>query len=91
MQLYAERNVGMTEQIRKIVMEEIRPRTRVDGGDIVFDSYENGVIHVTAYGDCAKCPCCTPELSTWIAERVSKQLGIEVKVEVRKKVPYYAR
>jgi Fe-S cluster biogenesis protein NfuA len=51
----------MTEKIKKIIMEDIRPRTRVDGGDVVFNSYENGVVTVTAHGDCASCPCCTPE------------------------------
>ncbi len=81
----------MTEKIRKIVMEEIRPRTRVDGGDIVFNSYDNGVVTVTAYGDCASCPCCTPELSGWIAAHVSSKLGVQVQVKVCKKVPYYAR
>lgn len=81
----------MQEQIRKIIMEEIRPRTRVDGGDIVFESYENGVVTVTALGDCASCPCCTPELRGWIAERVSRRMGMEIQVRVQKKVPYYAR
>lgn len=83
--------MDIKSQIEAIIMEDIRPRTRVDGGDIVFNSYENGTVTVTAHGDCASCPCCSSELGGWIEGQIQKKLGLSVQVQVRKKVPYYAR
>lgn len=81
----------LVRQIEDIIMNEIRPMTRVDGGDIVFEGFEDNTIILGAHGDCAACQCCDPELNHWIKERVSKRFGTEFKVKINKHIPYYAR
>ena len=34
----------------------IRPAAQEDGGDIVFEKYENGVLYVSMHGACHTCP-----------------------------------
>jgi Fe-S cluster biogenesis protein NfuA len=34
----------------------IRPAAQEDGGDIVFEKYENGILTVSMHGACHKCP-----------------------------------
>ncbi|MNJ44223.1 NifU family protein [Paenibacillus bouchesdurhonensis] len=81
----------LVKQIEDIIMNEIRPMTRVDGGDVVFEGFEDNTIILGAYGDCASCPCVDPELNEWIRERVSKRFGMEFRVKINKHIPYYAR
>lgn len=78
------------KQIEDIVNDKIRPRTRVDGGDIMFDRVCEGVVYIDAYADCATCQCCDTELSLWITRQVKKELGIEVAVNITKHKPYFA-
>jgi NFU1 iron-sulfur cluster scaffold homolog, mitochondrial len=42
--------------VRKIVQEEIRPAVQLDGGDIKFLKYENGVVEISMHGSCWGCP-----------------------------------
>lgn len=42
--------------VRKIMEEEIRPSVQLDGGDIKFIKYENGVAHIKMQGSCWGCP-----------------------------------
>jgi len=81
---------GITKQIQDIVNNKIRPRTRVDGGDILFNRVDEGVVHIDAYADCATCQCCETELSYWITNQVKKELGIDVAVKITKHKPYFA-
>lgn len=42
--------------VRKIVHEEIRPAVQLDGGDIKFIKFENGVAEIKMHGSCWGCP-----------------------------------
>lgn len=42
--------------IKKLLNEEVRPAVAMDGGDIVFHSYEKGVVYVNMRGACSGCP-----------------------------------
>lgn len=78
------------EQIAAVINKKIRPRTRVDGGDILFEKLEGDTVFIGAYADCATCPSCEAELGGWIARELKKQLQVEVEVKISKHVPYYA-
>lgn len=65
----------LSKQVEEIVNYKIRPRTRVDGGDIMFDRFSDGVVYINAYADCAACRCCDTELSYWIAKQVNRYSG----------------
>lgn len=80
----------LSKQIEEIINQKIRPRTRVDGGDIKFNSMIGSIVHIDAFADCSVCPCCDQEMSLWIGKQVRKELGVEVTVKVTKHRPYFA-
>jgi Fe-S cluster biogenesis protein NfuA len=42
--------------IKDILEKQVRPAAQEDGGDIVFDSYQNGVLNLSMHGACHGCP-----------------------------------
>ncbi len=56
--------------IKKILEEEIRPAVAQDGGDIVFHSFENGIVSIFMQGSCSGCPSSTVTLKLGIEERL---------------------
>ena len=68
----------MREEIEEII-NEIRPRLRVDGGDIeLVDVDDEGVVKVKLKGACAGCPMSQMTIK-WGVERYLKQKIPEVK------------
>jgi Fe-S cluster biogenesis protein NfuA len=47
------------KQIKELIDTRIRPIVAQDGGDIVFSSFENGVVYLHMRGACAGCPSST--------------------------------
>jgi Fe-S cluster biogenesis protein NfuA len=43
-------------RIIKVLDEKVRPAVAKDGGDIVFKSFKDGVVHVELRGSCSGCP-----------------------------------
>jgi Fe-S cluster biogenesis protein NfuA len=43
----------------KDVLEQIRPNLQMDGGDIEFVSFDDGVVQVRFHGVCKSCPAST--------------------------------
>ena len=68
-------------QIREILDTRIRPAVAMDGGDIVFDRFENGVVYVRMQGACEGCPSSSTTLESGI-ENMLKHYVPEV-LEVR--------
>jgi Fe-S cluster biogenesis protein NfuA len=55
----ATENVADSEiitKIRDLLDHKIRPAVAQDGGDITFQSYEDGVVYLNLKGSCAGCP-----------------------------------
>ena len=44
------------DRIIKVLDEKVRPAVAKDGGDIVFKSFKDGVVHVELRGSCSGCP-----------------------------------
>lgn len=68
-------------QIKQLIQERVRPAVMMDGGDIVFDSFEDGVVYLEMRGACAGCPSSTMTLKSGI-ENMLKHFVPEV-TEVR--------
>jgi len=68
----------ISKKIQEILDNEIRPAVARDGGDIVFDSYENGVVKLFLQGACSSCPSSMMTLKFGIENRL-KQMIPEVK------------
>lgn len=57
-------------RIRRILEEEVRPAVAMDGGDVVFAGYRDGVVEVHLQGSCAGCPSSTATLRFGIEQRL---------------------
>lgn len=68
-------------QIVGLLNARIRPAVKQDGGDIVFKSFENGIVYVEMTGNCAGCPYALVTLKEGV-EKVLKTYIPQVK-EVR--------
>lgn len=71
----------IVKQIREILDVKVRPAVAQDGGDITFQSYEDGVVYLNLKGSCAGCPSSTATLKAGI-ENMLKHYIPEIK-EVR--------
>ena len=56
----------IVKQIKELLDTRIRPIVAQDGGDIVFSSFEGGVVYLHMRGACAGCPSSTATLKTGI-------------------------
>jgi len=56
------------------VLKEIRPFVQQDGGDIIFDSFEAGVVRVRMQGACSGCPSSTATLREGIETKLKERV-----------------
>jgi Fe-S cluster biogenesis protein NfuA len=77
----AQANDPIVSQIMEILDDRIRPAVANDGGDVVFDKFEDGVLYLHMRGACAGCPSATMTLKDGI-ENMMKHFVPEVQ-EVR--------
>ena len=68
-------------QIKELLETRVRPAVAQDGGDIIFDRYEDGVVYLHMQGSCSGCPSSTATLKAGI-ENMLRHYIPEV-VEVR--------
>lgn len=71
----------ISKQIKALLDERVRPMVAMDGGDIVFDRFEDGIVYLHMQGACAGCPSSTATLKMGV-ENMLKHYVPEV-VEVR--------
>ena len=73
-------------QIKDLIETRVRPSVMQDGGDIVFDRFEDGIVYLEMQGACAGCPSSTLTLKSGI-ENMLKHFIPEVQ-EVRPTAMY---
>ena len=56
----------ITRQIRELLDTRVRPAVAKDGGDIVFHSFDKGIVFLKMRGACAGCPSSTMTLKMGI-------------------------
>ena len=71
----------IVKQIKELLNTRVRPAVAMDGGDIIYDSYEDGVVFLHMQGACSGCPSSTATLKMGI-ENMLKHYIPEVR-EVR--------
>lgn len=67
---HSEGQSEIAEKIIQILDREIRPAVAMDGGDIIFRDYRDGVVTLTLMGACHGCPSSTATLRMGIEERL---------------------
>ena len=53
-------------QIKELLETRVRPAVAQDGGDIVFQSFDQGIVYLHMQGSCAGCPSSTATLKSGI-------------------------
>jgi Fe-S cluster biogenesis protein NfuA len=71
----------LSRQIIEIIDQRVRPAVAADGGDIIFDRFEDGIVYLQMHGACAGCPSSSATLKNGI-ENMLKHFVPEV-TEVR--------
>ena len=56
----------VVSQIKELLDTRVRPAVAMDGGDIVFESFDEGVVTLYMRGACAGCPSSTATLKMGI-------------------------
>jgi Fe-S cluster biogenesis protein NfuA len=57
---------AVVTQIKKLLDSHVRPSVAQDGGDIVYQNFENGVVYLKMQGACSGCPSSTATLKMGI-------------------------
>ncbi len=68
----------IVKNIKAALNREIRPVVALDGGDIVFNRYEDNILYIHMRGACAGCPSSTATLKDGIEVRM-RELFPEIK------------
>ena len=76
-----ENDPEVVKQIKELLDTKVRPAVAMDGGDIVYQSFKEGIVYLHMQGACAGCPSSTATLKMGI-ENMLKHYVPEVK-EVR--------
>jgi Fe-S cluster biogenesis protein NfuA len=76
-----EEDDEIVAQIKDLLETRVRPAVAQDGGDIIFHSFEDGVVYLHMQGSCSGCPSSTATLKMGI-ENMLRHYVPEV-VEVR--------
>ena len=77
----AEEDDEVVSQIKELLETRVRPAVAMDGGDIIFEDYEDGIVYLHMQGSCSGCPSSTATLKAGI-ENMLRHYIPEV-VEVR--------
>ena len=56
----------VTKQIKELIEIKVRPAVAMDGGDITFHSFEDGIVRLVLKGACSGCPSSTITLKNGI-------------------------
>ncbi|MEO1194114.1 MAG: NifU family protein [Pseudomonadota bacterium] len=78
---HAEEDNEVVSQIKELLDTRVRPAVAQDGGDIVFQGFDKGIVYLHMQGACAGCPSSTATLKMGI-ENMLRHYIPEV-VEVR--------
>jgi Fe-S cluster biogenesis protein NfuA len=76
-----EEDDEIVAQIKELLETRVRPAVAMDGGDIIFHDYEDGIVYLTMQGSCSGCPSSTATLKAGI-ENMLRHYVPEV-IEVR--------
>jgi len=77
-EIYTGENAEIVQKIKDLIETYVKPAVEMDGGNIEFKSFENGVVSLTMQGSCSGCPSSTVTLKSGI-EGMMKRMIPEVK------------
>ncbi len=82
---YSDDDGELVQRIRELIDTYVKPAVEMDGGNIEFKSYHEGVVTLTLQGACSGCPSSTVTLKSGI-EAMLKRMMPQVKEVVQEMV-----
>jgi Fe-S cluster biogenesis protein NfuA len=71
----------IVKQIKELIETRVRPAVAQDGGDIIYKSFEDGIVKLELHGSCSGCPSSTMTLKNGIENMlrhyVPEVIGVE--------------
>ncbi len=61
-----EEDSEVVKQIKELIEIKVRPAVAMDGGDIIFRGFEDGIVKLELKGSCSGCPSSTVTLKNGI-------------------------
>ena len=71
----------VAQQVKAILDEQVRPAVARDGGDIVFNRFEDGIVYLELKGSCSGCPSSTATLKMGIEQHLRDLIPEVLQVE----------
>ncbi len=68
-----------TRSIIQVIEEQVRPAVAMDGGDIIFEGFEDGVVKLKLRGSCSGCPSSLVTLKQGIQSMLQRLFPDQVK------------
>lgn len=65
----------LSRRIRAIIDQEIRPAVARDGGDVLFERFQDGIVFLHLQGACSGCPSAAMTLKLGIEARLKEELA----------------
>lgn len=56
----------VVRKIKQLIDENVRPAVAMDGGDIIFEGFDEGIVKLKMQGSCSGCPSSTATLKAGI-------------------------
>ena len=78
---YSDEDQEIVDQIKELLETRVRPAVAQDGGDIIFHSYEDGIVKLEMHGSCSGCPSSTATLKNGIENMLKHYVPEVVAVE----------
>ncbi|MFK7806559.1 MAG: NifU family protein [Saprospiraceae bacterium] len=75
---YSENDAALVKKLKDLIDTYVKPAVEMDGGNIEFKSWNNGVVTVIMQGSCSGCPSSTVTLKSGI-EGMLQRMVPEVK------------
>lgn len=71
----------IVKQIKELIEVKVRPAVAMDGGDIIFHSFEDGIVKLQLKGSCSGCPSSSITLKNGIENMLKHYVPEVLSVE----------
>ncbi|AIL65350.1 Fe-S cluster assembly protein NifU [Rickettsiales bacterium Ac37b] len=69
------------KELKELIETRVRPAVAMDGGDIIFKGFEDGIVKLELHGSCSGCPSSTITLKNGIENMLKHYIPEIVAVE----------
>ena len=76
-----ESDSDIVKQIKELIEIKVRPAVAMDGGDIIYRGFEDGIVKLELKGSCSGCPSSTITLKSGIENMLKHYIPEVIAVE----------